>query len=113
MQYEDGPVYDLIEIVITHEYQGKGAGTAFMAELEKRVQEKGAFPGQHAKKVPDMGNAFLDIFPDKALIPDDRHIAFHGEIRDRAQNKFAIGKRSSPCYFRNKCQTKLFNQEPP
>lgn len=42
-QYEDGLVYDLIEIVITHEYQGKGAGTAFMAELEKRVQEKGAF----------------------------------------------------------------------
>lgn len=42
-QYDDGKAYDLIEIVISHEYQRKGIGTSFMKELEKRVKELGAF----------------------------------------------------------------------
>ncbi len=42
-QYDDGKAYDLVEIVISHEYQRKGIGTTFMKELEKRVKELGAF----------------------------------------------------------------------
>lgn len=41
-QYEDGQAYDLVEIVVAKEYQGKGVGTAFMEELEHRAKEKGA-----------------------------------------------------------------------
>lgn len=42
-QYDDGIAYDLVEIVVSHEYQNKGIGTLFMGELEKRVKESGAF----------------------------------------------------------------------
>ena len=40
--YSDLTAYDLIEIVIAAEQQGKGYGTAFMQELEVRVKAKGA-----------------------------------------------------------------------
>jgi len=42
-QYDDGKAFNLIEIVISNEYQRKGIGTSFMKELEKRVKELGAF----------------------------------------------------------------------
>lgn len=41
-QYDDGQAYDLVEIVLAKEYQGKGTGTAFMQELERRVKKMGA-----------------------------------------------------------------------
>lgn len=41
-QYDDCFAYDLVEIVVCHEYQNRGIGTAFMVELEKRVKAKGA-----------------------------------------------------------------------
>lgn len=42
-QYDDGMVYDLIEIVIAHEYQNKNYGTLLMCELEKQVKALGGF----------------------------------------------------------------------
>ncbi len=40
-QYDDIQAYDLIEIVIAHEYQGKGIGTKFMEIIEAKVKEHG------------------------------------------------------------------------
>lgn len=40
-QYDDLKAYDLVEIVIAREYQGRGLGSALMEELEARVREKG------------------------------------------------------------------------
>jgi GNAT superfamily N-acetyltransferase len=42
-QFDDGKTYNLIEIVITKEYQNKGLGTALLTELEKQVKNLGAF----------------------------------------------------------------------
>ncbi len=41
-QFDDGFVYDLVEIVVAAEYQNQGLGTAFMQELEARVKAEGA-----------------------------------------------------------------------
>ena len=41
-QYDDCFAYDLIEIIIAHERQNSGIGTAFMQELEKQVKHLGA-----------------------------------------------------------------------
>lgn len=40
-QYDDLKAYDLVEIVIAREYQKRGLGSLFMAELERRVREAG------------------------------------------------------------------------
>lgn len=42
-QYDDGKVYDLIEIVVAHEYQRLGIGSSFMCALEQKVKDMGAF----------------------------------------------------------------------
>ncbi len=41
-QFDDGFVYNLVEIVVNTEWQGKGVGTAFMKELESQVKKEGA-----------------------------------------------------------------------
>ncbi len=41
-QFDDGFVYDLVEIVVDTQHQGKGVGTALMQELEARVKREGA-----------------------------------------------------------------------
>ena len=41
-QYDDIIGYTLEEIIIAYEYQNNGIGTAFLSELERIVQEKGA-----------------------------------------------------------------------
>ncbi len=41
-QFDDGFVYNLVEIVVEAEWQGKGVGTAFMQELEAQVKREGA-----------------------------------------------------------------------
>lgn len=41
-QYDDIIGYTLEEILIGHKYQGKGYGSALLAELEARVKEAGA-----------------------------------------------------------------------
>ena len=40
--FYDLTAYDLVEILVASGYQGRGVGTAMMAELEKRVKELGA-----------------------------------------------------------------------
>ena len=57
-QYDDGKVYNLVEIVIFHEHQRKGIGTLFMKELEKRVKELGAFLIQLEAVNDEMHNKF-------------------------------------------------------
>lgn len=42
-QYDDGIAYDLIEIVIKHEYQNQKIGTAFMGMIESEVKSRGGF----------------------------------------------------------------------
>ena len=58
-QYDDGKVYNLIEIVISHKYRRKGIGTMFMKELEKRVKELGAFLIQMEAVNVEMHNNFF------------------------------------------------------
>ena len=41
-QYDDIVGYTLEEIMIAHEYQNKGIGSAFLSDLERIVQAKGA-----------------------------------------------------------------------
>ncbi len=41
-QFDDGFVYNLVEIVLETPSQRKGLGTAFMRELEAQVKRKGA-----------------------------------------------------------------------
>jgi len=41
-QFDDGVVYNLIEIVIAKEYQSQGLGTKLMLELQSRVKAMGA-----------------------------------------------------------------------
>jgi len=41
-QYDDLSAYDLVEIVIAADWQGRGLGTAFMQELERQVKACGA-----------------------------------------------------------------------
>ena len=40
-QYDDIQAYDLVEILVAHEYQGGGIGTRFMELLETWVKERG------------------------------------------------------------------------
>ncbi len=40
-QFDDGQVYDLVEIVVAAPWQGKGIGTALMQELEAQVKARG------------------------------------------------------------------------
>ncbi len=41
-QFDDGFVYNLVEIVVDSAWQGKGIGTAFMQELEAQMKREGA-----------------------------------------------------------------------
>lgn len=41
-QYDDCLAYYLEEIVILAAYQGRGLGTAFLKEIERRIRERGA-----------------------------------------------------------------------
>ena len=40
-QYDDIKAYDLVKIVIAHQYQNQGIGTELMLEVEKRIKEAG------------------------------------------------------------------------
>ena len=57
-QYDDIQTYDLVEIVIAHEYQGKGFGTLFMGLLEAKVKELGGAMIQFQAVNDDMHNNF-------------------------------------------------------
>lgn len=57
-QYDDIQAYDLVEIVIAHEYQGKGIGTYFMGLIEVKVKELGGATIQLEAVNDDMHNSF-------------------------------------------------------
>ena len=61
-QYDDISAYDLVEIVIKHEHQGKGIGTAFMELLEKKVRE--------------LGGAMIQL----QAVNDEMHEHFYGKL---------------------------------
>lgn len=64
-QYDDLTAYDLIEIVIDHAMQGKGIGTAFMLEIERRVKA--------------LGGAMIQL----QAVNDEMHEAFYGKLNYR------------------------------
>ena len=57
-QYDDIQAYDLVEIVIAHEHQGKGIGTQFMELIEAKVKERGGAMIQLEAVNDDMHNSF-------------------------------------------------------
>ena len=61
-QYDDIQAYDLVEIVIAHEYQGKGIGTRFMGLIEDKVKE--------------LGGAMIQL----EAVNDEMHNSFYGKL---------------------------------
>ena len=61
-QYDDLKAYDLVEIVITHNRQGQGIGTAFMLELERQVKA--------------LGGSMIQL----QAVNDDLHNGFYGKL---------------------------------
>lgn len=59
-QYDDIQAYDLVEIVIAHEYQGKGRGTRFMELIEQKVREYGGAMIQLQAVNDEQHNHFYD-----------------------------------------------------
>ena len=57
-QYDDIQAYDLVEIVIAHEHQGKGIGTQFMGLIEAKVKEQGGAMIQLQAVNDEMHNRF-------------------------------------------------------
>ena len=61
-QFYDLAAYNLVEILIAGEHQGRGLGTALMGELERRVKELGA--------------AMVQLM----AVNDDAHERFYGRL---------------------------------
>lgn len=61
-QFDDGEAYDLVEIVVDENHQGRGFGTALMQELEKRATERGA------------------LLVQTEAVADERHDRFYGRL---------------------------------
>lgn len=61
-QYDDIQAYDLVEIVIAHEHQGKGIGTRFMGLIEAKVKE--------------LGGAMIQL----QAVNDEMHNRFYGNL---------------------------------
>ena len=64
-QYDDIQAYDLVEIVIAHEHQGKGIGTQFMSLIEAKVKE--------------LGGAMIQL----QAVNDEMHNSFYGKLNYR------------------------------
>ena len=64
-QYDDLKAYDLVEIVISHQYQHQGYGTAFMLELEQQVKQ--------------LGGAMIQL----EAVNDPLHNEFYGKLNYR------------------------------
>ena len=71
-QYHDLVAYDLVEIVISDSYQGKGHGTQLILELERRVNEKGA--------------AMVQLL----AVNDEMHHHFYGKLAYKKANNLVI-----------------------
>lgn len=71
-QYDDIQVYDFVEIVIAHKYQGKGIGTQFMGLIEAKVKEK--------------GGSMIQL----QAVNDDMHNSFYGKLNYRNCNNLVL-----------------------
>jgi len=71
-QYDDIQAYDLVEIVIAHEHQGKGIGTFFMERLEKEVKQA--------------GGAMIQL----QAVNDEMHAHFYGKLNYKNCNNFVL-----------------------
>ena len=71
-QYDDLVAYDLVEIVIAAEHQGKGLGTLLMGELEQRVKALGA--------------SMIQL----QAVNDERHHRFYGKLNYFDANNFVL-----------------------
>lgn len=71
-QYDDIQAYDLVEIVIAHEHQGKGTGTQFMGLIEAKVK--------------DMGGAMIQL----EAVNDDMHNRFYGKLNYQNCNNLVL-----------------------
>ena len=69
-QYDDISAYDLVEIVIAHEYQGKGIGSQLMSAVEAKVKE--------------LGGAMIQL----QAVNDDMHHKFYGKLGYKDCNNF-------------------------
>lgn len=71
-QYDDLLGYELDEIIVALEYQGKGIGTAFMHMLESDIKEKGA--------------SLLQL----TAVKDEYHEHFYGKLGYKNVNNFVL-----------------------
>ena len=71
-QYDDIQAYDLVEIVIAHEHQGKGIGTQFMGLIEDKVRE--------------LGGAMIQL----QAVNDDMHNSFYGKLNYQNCNNLVL-----------------------
>ena len=71
-QYDDIQAYDLVEIVIAHEHQGKGIGTQFMGLIEAKVKE--------------LGGAMIQL----QAVNDDMHNRFYGKLNYQNCNNLIL-----------------------
>lgn len=71
-QYDDIQAYDLVEIVIAHEHQGKGIGTQFMGMIEAKVKE--------------LGGAMIQL----QAVNDDMHNSFYGKLNYQNCNNLVL-----------------------
>lgn len=71
-QYDDIQAYDLVEIVIAHNHQGKGIGTQFMEILEMKVKES--------------GGAMIQL----QAVNDDMHDRFYGKLNYQNCNNLVL-----------------------
>lgn len=77
-QYDDIAAYDLVEIVIKHEHQSKGIGTAFMELVEARVKE--------------LGGAMIQL----QAVNDEMHERFYGKLGYRNCSNLVLKSKWLP-----------------
>lgn len=71
-QYDDIKAYDLVEIVIAHDCQNQGIGTALMLEVETRVKAA--------------GGAMIQL----QAVNDEMHEKFYGKLQYNTCNNFVL-----------------------
>ena len=71
-QYDDLKAYDLVEVVIAHEAQNRGLGTAFITEIERKVKQ--------------LGGAMIQL----QAVNDAMHNHFYGKLGYRDCNNLVL-----------------------
>lgn len=75
-QYDECQAYDLIEIVVAGEHQGRGLGAAFMRELERQVHARGAMLIQ----LQSVNDAKHENFYDKLGFKDTKNLVLKNKF---------------------------------